>query len=100
MRPGFIIRMAECLDDLNLPTTIIARLIKDALPNGVSVTGEAKAAIARAASVFVLYLTNMSNSVAKKNSRKRIYPKDIFDSLKEVDFSDFVVPLQDVFDSK
>lgn len=92
--------MAECLDDLNLPTTIIARLIKDALPQGVSVTAEAKAAIARAASVFVLYLTNMSNTLARQNSRKRIIPKDIFDSLCEVDFSEFVAPLQDVFDSK
>nr|ABM55616.1 DNA-directed polymerase, epsilon 3, p17 subunit-like protein [Maconellicoccus hirsutus] len=90
--------MAECLDDLNLPTTIIARLIKDALPQGVSVTAEAKAAIARAASVFVLYLTNMSNTLARQNSRKRIIPKDIFDSLCEVDFSEFVAPLQDVFE--
>ena len=92
--------MAECLDDLNLPTAIIARLIKDALPQGVSVTAEAKAAIARAASVFVLYLTNMSNSRARQDSRKRISPKDIFDTLKEADFVEFVAPLQESFESK
>lgn len=92
--------MAECLDDLNLPNTIIARLIKDALPQGVSVTAEAKAAIARAASVFVLYLTNMSNTKAKQDNRKRIIPKDIFDTLCEADFAEFVVPLQESFTSK
>lgn len=91
--------MAECLDDLNLPTTIIARLIKDALPQGVSVTAEAKAAIARAASVFVLYLTNMSNSKARQENRKRIIPKDIFDTLTDADFDEFLLPLQEAFES-
>lgn len=91
--------MAECLDDLNLPNTIIARLIKDALPQGVSVTAEAKSAIARAASVFVLYLTNMSNSKARQESRKRIIPKDIFDTLTEADFTEFVAPLKESFES-
>lgn len=92
--------MAECLDDLNLPTAMIARLIKDALPQGVSVTAEAKAAIARAASVFVLYLTNMSNSKAKQDSRKRIIPRDIFDTVRETNFEEFLLPLQEAFDSK
>lgn len=92
--------MAECLDDLNLPNTIIARLIKDALPQGVSVTAEAKSAIARAASVFVLYLTNMSNTKAKQENRKRIIPKDIFKTLTEAEFAEFVAPLQESFESK
>ncbi len=92
--------MAECLEDLNLPNTIIARLIKDALPHGVSVTAEAKAAIARAASVFVLYLTNMSNLKAKEDNRKRIMAKDIFDTLTEADFVEFIAPLQESFESK
>lgn len=91
--------MAECLDDLNLPTAMIARLIKDALPQGVSVTAEAKAAIARAASVFVLYLTNMSNSKAKQDGRKRIIPRDIFDTVREADFEEFLLPLQEAFES-
>ncbi|KAK7582356.1 hypothetical protein V9T40_013801 [Parthenolecanium corni] len=90
--------MAECLDDLNLPNTIIARLIKDALPQGVSVTAEAKSAIARAASVFVLYLTNMSNTKAKQDNRKRIIPKDIFKTLTEAEFAEFVAPLQESFE--
>lgn len=91
--------MAECIDDLNLPNTIIGRLIKDALPQGVSVTSEARAAIARAASVFVLYLTNMSNTKARQDNRKRIVPKDIFEMLKEADFGEFIGPLQESLES-
>lgn len=54
--------MADKIEDLNLPMAVISRLIKDALPPGAMAKQEAKLAIARAASVFVLFLTSGKNS--------------------------------------
>ena len=56
--------MAERPEDLNLPGSIVSRIIKDALPDGTKVSKEAQQAIAKAASVFVLYATSCSNQVS------------------------------------
>lgn len=66
--------MAERPEDLSLPASVVARIIKDAvsiiaslllsshpaclqLPDGVNVSKEARTAIGKAASVFILYAT-------------------------------------------
>jgi hypothetical protein len=46
------------ITDLQLPVAAVARLMKEALPNGAIAKQEAKLAITRAASVFVLFLTS------------------------------------------
>lgn len=48
----------EKIADLQLPVAVINRIIKEALPNGAIAKNDAKLAIARAASVFVLFLTS------------------------------------------
>lgn len=48
---------SENFADLQLPVASVARLIKEALPENAVAKQEAKLAIARAASVFVLFLT-------------------------------------------
>ncbi|XP_022206781.2 LOW QUALITY PROTEIN: DNA polymerase epsilon subunit 3 [Nilaparvata lugens] len=90
--------MAEKLEDLNLPNTIVTRLIKDALPDNVNVSKEARMAVAKAASVFVLYLTNSSNVVAMAANRKTINANDVLQGLKETDFVDFIPPLQEALE--
>jgi DNA polymerase epsilon subunit 3 len=52
-----IIKMAEKMDDLNLPAAVVTRLIKEALPEGVNISKESRTAVSKAASVFVLYTT-------------------------------------------
>lgn len=44
--------MVDKIQDLNLPATVVTRLIKDALPDGINIGKEARSAIARAASIF------------------------------------------------
>lgn len=44
--------MVDNIQDLNLPNSVVARIIKEALPDGINVAKEARTAIARAASVF------------------------------------------------
>lgn len=44
--------MVERIQDMNLPSASILRIIKEALPDGIGVGKEARTAIAKAASVF------------------------------------------------
>ncbi|XP_071517969.1 DNA polymerase epsilon subunit 3 isoform X2 [Panulirus ornatus] len=87
--------MAERPEDLNLPNAVIYRIIKDTLPEGISVAKEARIAIAKAASVFVLYTTSTANTLAQKNKKKTVSAQDVLNAMKEMEFDKFIEPLQE-----
>ncbi|XP_059755981.1 DNA polymerase epsilon subunit 3-like [Balaenoptera ricei] len=87
--------MAERPEDLNLPNAVITRIIKEALPDGVSISKEARSAISRAASVFVLYATSCANNFAMKGKRKTLNASDVLSALEEMEFQRFVTPLKE-----
>ncbi|XP_003385014.1 PREDICTED: DNA polymerase epsilon subunit 3-like [Amphimedon queenslandica] len=87
--------MAENLDDINFPASSVARIIKEALPEGVNVSKEAKAAIGRAASIFVLYATSCANNYTSKAKRKTIIPSDIFSAAEDMEFQEFVPEMKE-----
>ncbi|KAL1117471.1 hypothetical protein AAG570_004796 [Ranatra chinensis] len=90
--------MAERVEDLNLPNAVVTRIMRECLPEGVSVAKEARTAVARAASVFVLYLTSSANSAAVQSSRKTIAANDVFKALEETNFEFFVAPLKEALE--
>ncbi|XP_064616234.1 DNA polymerase epsilon subunit 3-like [Liolophura sinensis] len=90
--------MAERPEDLNLPNTVVARIIKDAIPDGVNVSKEARLAISKAASVFVLYATSCSNNFAMKAKRKTINAQDVLAAMEDMEFDKFIEPLQQCLD--
>ncbi|XP_068087173.1 DNA polymerase epsilon subunit 3 isoform X3 [Anabrus simplex] len=87
--------MAERLEDLSLPNTVVTRLAKETLPDGVNVAKEARTAIGKAASVFVLYLTAASSSIAIKNNRKTINGQDVLKAIEETELNKFLEPLEE-----
>merc|ERR1711934_206973 len=87
-------RMAERPEDLNLPTSIVSKIIKDCLPTSCKVSKEANVAIAKAASVFILYATSSANSVAQKSNRKTITGSDVVNAMTDMEFDKFVRPLE------
>lgn len=90
--------MAEKLEDLNLPNAVVTRIIREALPDGITVAKEARAAVAKAASIFILYLTSSANMIAKKNNRKTISGPDVLAAIEEVEFDQFMEPLQEALE--
>ena len=86
--------MAERPEDLNLPNSIVTRIIKESLPDGVNVSKEARSAIAKAASVFVLYATSCSNGLAMKANRKTISGADVLAAMNDMEFDKFIEPLK------
>ncbi|XP_060079076.1 DNA polymerase epsilon subunit 3-like [Ylistrum balloti] len=91
--------MAERPEDLNLPNAVVTRIIKDAIPDGVNVSKEARLAISKAASVFVLYATSCSNNFALKGKRKTITAQDVMSAMDDMEFEHFVEPLQHCLES-
>lgn len=87
--------MAERLEDLNLPNAVVTRIIKEALPDGVTVGKDARTAVAKAASIFILYLTSTANVIAKKGNRKTISGQDVIQAMTDIEFDQFVDPLQE-----
>lgn len=91
--------MAEKLEDLNLPNAVVTRIIKEALPDGVTVGKEARVAVAKAASIFILYLTTAANTIAKKGNRKTISGPDVLQAMEDIEFDRFIDPLKDALEN-
>ena len=91
--------MAEKPEDLNLPNAVIARIIKEALPDGVIISKESRAAISKAASVFVLYCTSCANNFALQQKRKTLKDTDVLQALEEMEFEQFVPQLKEFLES-
>ncbi|KAJ8386714.1 hypothetical protein AAFF_G00166630 [Aldrovandia affinis] len=91
--------MAERPEDLNLPNAVITRIIKEALPDGVNVSKEARKAISQAASVFVLYATSCANNFAMKAKRKTLNAGDVMAAMEEMEFERFLQPLREALEA-
>lgn len=88
--------MVERIQDLNLPNAIIAKIIKDALPPDVNIDKEGRVAIARATSVFIMYLSSNAAAIAHKQNHKTFTANDVFTSIEEMEFKNFLPPMQNV----
>ncbi|XP_022908803.1 DNA polymerase epsilon subunit 3 [Onthophagus taurus] len=87
--------MAEKLEDLNLSNASVQRIIKEVLPDNVTVGKDVKAAVAKAASMFILYITSLSTQTAHRMNRKTLLAQDIFDALEEAEFEEFIEQLRE-----
>ncbi|KAL5285966.1 Chrac-14 family protein [Megaselia abdita] len=87
--------MVEKIEDLNIPIANVARIIKDSLPSNASVSKEARQAIARAASVFIIFLTSTSTAIARNGNHKTISGQNILDALEQMEFEGFLDPLKE-----
>lgn len=95
--------MAESLDDLNLPTAIIQRLIKESLPkedSKISVSKDVKLAVSKAASLFILHLTTEALSIANDQKRKTLNGADVISGVMQCGFESFAIPLQEKLNGK
>ncbi|KAJ3007174.1 hypothetical protein HKX48_009277 [Thoreauomyces humboldtii] len=80
----------QSMDNLDLPRSIIGRVIKGALPEGAQVQKDAKAAMTKACTVFINYLTATALDVTKHSDRKSINANDIFRALAILEFDQFL----------
>merc|ERR1711976_311889 len=84
----------KTVEDLQLPLSVVSKIIKDSLPQGVIVSKEARMAMSKAASVFILYCTSCANNLVMANKRKTLRDVDILAALDEMEFGEFVPQLK------
>ena len=82
-------------NEIELPNAIVTKIIRESLPQGVIVSKECRQAIAKAASIFVLYCTSSANNLVMENKRKTLRDIDILSALDEMDFSEFIPKLRE-----
>mmetsp|Transcript_7919 Transcript_7919/g.9089 ORF Transcript_7919/g.9089 Transcript_7919/m.9089 type:complete len:134 (+) Transcript_7919:164-565(+) len=80
--------------DFEIPHSNVQRILKANLPAGVQLSKESKIAFAKSAGIFVMYLTAVANDFCKENRRQTLSASDVIDALKEIDFDEFVEPLE------
>ncbi|XP_025837025.1 DNA polymerase epsilon subunit 3 [Agrilus planipennis] len=90
--------MAEKIEDLNLPTAPIQRIIKEVLPSNINLSKDTKSSLARAASVFILYVTSHASQLAQKSNRKTMLGQDIIEALENLEFEELVDPVKTSLD--
>lgn len=64
------------------PAACISRIIKQALPDNIQITKDARAAFARAAGIFIFYLTHCANDYCHDSKRQTIYTADVINALR------------------
>ena len=80
--------------DIEIPLNAVNRVLKLALPESTTPTREAKLAFAKAAGIFVLYVTACANEFAKEGKRSTLSSTDILTALNELGFGSFVPALE------
>ncbi|KAM0684261.1 hypothetical protein MDAP_000028 [Mitosporidium daphniae] len=95
------------IDNLELPKSIVLRLAKSALPDGTLIQKDAKQVLTRVATYFVSYLgatiIEKAAAVAPNSSKTKpdkkaplkitITPDSVLSALRDIDFDNFVKPL-------
>uniref|UniRef100_A0A7S1UF20 Transcription factor CBF/NF-Y/archaeal histone domain-containing protein n=1 Tax=Phaeomonas parva TaxID=124430 RepID=A0A7S1UF20_9STRA len=80
--------------DFEPPAASVRKIVKGALPDGVKMGADTTQAFAKAAGIFIHYLTTCANDFCRENKRATITANDIVAALKELEFEEMVEPLQ------
>jgi nuclear transcription Y subunit beta len=78
------------ISDKILPLANVSHILKKSLPEGIKISKDAKRAIAHAGTVFVMYITKISEEISQENQGKKkkalISPEHIIQALEEMEF--------------
>ncbi|VIO99972.1 DNA polymerase epsilon p17 subunit, putative [Brugia malayi] len=85
----------DVAEDLRLPQTVIGRLVKDALPPGVIISKDARIAIARAATVFILHAATYAQECAVSNKRKTVTALDVLNAVRVLECEELEKPVKE-----
>ncbi|KAG8195383.1 hypothetical protein JTE90_001399 [Oedothorax gibbosus] len=91
--------MADKVEELALPSTVITRILKDAVPDGINISKEARSAVGRAASVFVLYATACASQVLVTTQRKTLNVNDVYTALEDMLYDDMIDPIKECLET-
>mmetsp|Transcript_504 Transcript_504/g.668 ORF Transcript_504/g.668 Transcript_504/m.668 type:complete len:122 (+) Transcript_504:3-368(+) len=85
----------EKMPDFEPPQAAVHRIVKAHLPENCQVTKESKSAFAKAAGIFIMYLTSCSNDFCQENKRSTVSSADVLAALAELEFGDMIPDIEE-----
>ena len=85
--------MVEHVSDFKMPEKIVTRLLKDSLPEDVTLSKDAKNAACRSASIFILQLSITAAERAEVKKRRTLDNKDIIEAATELGLAEYAPQL-------
>lgn len=85
--------MVDSVSDFKMPEKIVTKLLKEALPEDVVLSKEAKNAACRFAGIFLIQLSMTSAEKAGDSGRDRLDSSDVLLAMAELGLSEFVPQL-------
>lgn len=85
--------MVECVSDFKMPEKVVSRLLKDSLPDNVSISKDAKNAACRSASIFILQLSIGAAEKAQENNRSTLDNQDIIRAVTDLGLGEYASQL-------
>lgn len=85
--------MVEKVSDFKMPEKVVTRLLRDALPDNVLVSKDAKNAACRSASIFILQLSIAAAERAQINDRRTLENQDIIKAVTELGLGEYAPQL-------
>ncbi|OMJ87255.1 hypothetical protein SteCoe_11021 [Stentor coeruleus] len=76
--------------DKLLPMSSVNKIIKSAVPEGTSISKDAKKAMQNASTVFVMYISTIAGEISRETQGKKkkaiVSPEHIIQALEEMEF--------------
>ena len=85
--------MVEKVSDFKMPEKVVTKLLKDALPDNVLVSKDAKSAACRSASIFILQLSIAAAEKAQHNKRRTLENQDIIKAVTDLGLGEYAPQL-------
>ena len=76
-----------------MPEKVVTRLLRDALPDNVSISKDAKNAACRSASIFILQLSIAATEKAQENNRDTLENQDIIKAVQDLGLGEYAPQL-------
>lgn len=85
--------MVEQVSDFKMPEKVVTRLLKDALPDNVVISKDARNAACRSASIFILQLSIAAAEKAHENKRRTLDNQDIIKAVMDLGLAEYTPQL-------
>lgn len=85
--------MVEKVSDFKMPEKVVTRLLRDALPDSVVVSKDAKNAACRSASIFILQLSIAAAEKAAESNRVALENQDIIKAVTDLGLGEYAPQL-------
>lgn len=85
--------MVERVSDFKMPEKVVTKLLKDSLPDNVVVSKDAKNAVCRSASIFILQLSIAAAEKAQESKRRTLENQDIIKAVTDLGLGEYAPQL-------